>query len=374
MPEQLTDKQSEYLRITTDFIENTLLPLRSGAGSFEKSAAIHKQIVKASQKAGLYYLTQPKKFGGSEASNQVLTVVRETLAAANTPYSGSIFGPGPGVLADCNEYIESSYLKPLLNGDKRGAFGFTEPKDAAQHTQAKIVDDGFIVNGQKSYITGGSEADFINTYVDVLPGGKSMLLIDTHLPGVVKGEVFQSLDGSHHAEFTFDNVQVPAQNLLGSIGKGLPRALRQIGNTRLAFSAESVGLMCWITDYVEQHLKTPHPSGQSLGDREGVRLRFADMRIQTYVARSMLYRTARLADGKENVMNEVIAAKVFSTETLATVLDIAIQLVGGKALVEQHPLAILYRKIRALRIAEGASDVLRLSLSKGALDLNMGRL
>ena len=73
-------------------------------------------------------------------------------------------------------------------------------------------------------------------------------------------------------------------------------------------------------------------------------------------------------------MNEVIAAKVYTTETLAEVLDSAIQLVGGKALIESHPLAILYRRIRALRIAEGPSDLLRLSLSRGALELDLGRL
>jgi acyl-CoA dehydrogenase len=201
-----------------------------------------------------------------------------------------------------------------------------------------------------------------------------MLIIETRSPGVSIDKVFQSLDGSHHAEISFKDVLVPQANLLGSAGKGLPRAMKQIGDTRLAFAAESVGLMRWICGFVETHIQAPHASGKCLGDREGVRLRYADMRINTYASRSMLYRTARLADSGENVMNEVIAAKVFTTETLANVLDTAIQLVGGRALIESHPLAILYRRIRALRIAEGPSDLLRLSLSRGALELKLGRL
>ena len=365
MPEQLTPEQKKYLAATTGLIKRLLQ---------NDNKATRDEVLAASKKAGLYVLTQPDKLGGEQANNQVLTVIREALASANVPFAHWVFGPGPGVLADCNAQIESSYLKPLLDGSLRSAFAFTEPFDAAYPTRALISGDNLIVDGRKSYVTGGSDADFLNTFVDVQPGGKSLLIIDTNLPGVHIDKVFQSLDGSHHAEFSFDNVVVPRTNMIGKPGQGLPMAMRQIGDTRLAFAAEAVGLMRWICDFVESHIQAPHASGKSLGDREGVRLRYADMRIHTYAARSMLYRTARLADSGDNVMNEVIAAKVYTTETLADVLDSAIQLVGGKALVETHPLAIMYRRIRALRIAEGASDVLRLSLSRGALDLNLGRL
>jgi alkylation response protein AidB-like acyl-CoA dehydrogenase len=88
----------------------------------------------------------------------------------------------------------------------------------------------------------------------------------------------------------------------------------------------------------------------------------------------MLYRTARLADAGENVVNEAIACKVYSTEAVGQLVDIAIQLVGGNALTDDHPLSILYRQVRSLRLAEGGSDVLRLSLAKGKLDLDKGRL
>ena len=88
----------------------------------------------------------------------------------------------------------------------------------------------------------------------------------------------------------------------------------------------------------------------------------------------MLYRAARLADQGENVVNEGIAAKVFATEAVARVVDAAIQLVGGSALVEDHPLAVLYRRMRSLRLAEGGNDVLRLNLARGKLELDKGRL
>ena len=108
--------------------------------------------------------------------------------------------------------------------------------------------------------------------------------------------------------------------------------------------------------------------------REGVRLRYADLRIRTFAARSMLYRTARLGDAGANIVNEGIACKVFATETVGDVVDTAIQLVGGKALTVGHPLERLYREVRALRLTEGASDVLRLNLVRGNLDMDKGVL
>jgi alkylation response protein AidB-like acyl-CoA dehydrogenase len=185
---------------------------------------------------------------------------------------------------------------------------------------------------------------------------------------------FESLDGSHHAAFRFDDAQVPADHIIGRPGEGLPRAMRQIGDTRLLIAAEAVGLARWAIEYTTAHLKAPHHSGEPLGAREGVRLRYADLRIRTFAARSMLYRTARLGESGANIVNEGIACKVYATETLSDVVDGAIQLVGGKALTIGHPLEQLYREVRSLRLAEGASDVLRLNLARGSLDLEKGVL
>jgi alkylation response protein AidB-like acyl-CoA dehydrogenase len=154
----------------------------------------------------------------------------------------------------------------------------------------------------------------------------------------------------------------------------LPRALRQIGDTRLAIAAKAVGLARWAVEFTRAHLQAPHHSGEALGAHEGVRLRYAEMRIRTFAARSMVYRTARLGDAGANIVNEVIACKVYATETVGEVVDTAMQLIGGKALTVGHPLERLYREVRAMRIAEGASDVLRLNLARGSLDLGKGLL
>ena len=367
MPESLTPELLQLRDETDAFARDTLAPL---AADF---AANRKRIIDASKAAGLFSMTQPRAFGGSQANTLAMTVARDTLASHNLSHL-PVFGPGPGVLAGASEPVASHYLAPLIAGEKRGAFGFTEPDNATRPTWGRIDGDTLTINGQKSYVTGGAQADFVTALVEVEDGGPAMVVIDTDAPGVRVKQVFGSLDGTHHAWFEFDNVKVPTAHIVGRPGEGLPRALRQIGDTRIAFAAESVGLMRWVLEYLTAHLGAPHRSGKPLGSREGVRLRYADLRIKAYAARSMVYRTARLADAGENTVNEGIACKVFATETVGEVVDTAIQLVGGKALTVGHPLEALYRRVRALRLAEGASDLLRLNLARGRLDLDKGRI
>ena len=351
------------------FADDVLTPLADVELDDSHRAAVRE----ASKAAGLFAMTQPSAFGGSEAGQLALTVARETLAANNPPLMDAVFGPSPGVLGGVEEPLRSSHLAPLMAGEKRASFGFTEPDDATP-TAGTVNGETLTVTGQKNYVTGGSHADFINTLVHIEDRGPSMVVIDTDLPGVVLEQAFSSLDGSHHAAFRFDAVEVPASHIIGEPGKGLPRAMRQIGDTRLLFAANASGYMMWVIDLLADHLKRPDKSGTPRGDKDVVRMRYADLRIKAYAARSMVYRTARLADTGENIVNEAMACKVFATEAIGEVVDTAIQLVGGGALVEGHPLVRLYRMVRAWRLAEGASDVLRLNIGRGILELGKGRI
>lgn len=286
--------------------------------------------------------------------------------------------------------MRSRYLLPLLAGDLQSAFGFTEPDGAPHPTRAversnvgdASTDDSLLINGQKSYVTGGADADFINTLVEVDGVGPAMVIIDTDRPGVSMTRRFESLDGSHHAAFEFRDVLVPRANLVGPAGKGLSRAVEQVNGVRMAMAATCVGLTLFVADHVEAYLRRPARGGGSIGDAERHRLRFGQMRIEAFAARSVLYRTARLVDaassedggGAKLVINEIMMAKHLATETVGRAVDTAIQTVGGQALVEGHPLASIHRRVRALRLAEGASDVLALNIARGRLELDSGNL
>ena len=375
MPESLSYVEQLLRDRAEVFGRDVLLPLERELASGADRRTLRARVVAASKAAGLFGMTQPAAFGGTEAGPLALTIVRDGLASAClASLAGAVFGPSPGVLAGSTEPLRGRYLGPLLAGEKRGAFAFTEPDDAPFHTCAERRGETLVVRGRKSYVTGGADADFLNVLAEVEGEGRAMLVIDRDAPGVVIEKRFESLDGSHHAAFRFDDVVIDAGLTIGRAGDGMSRAMRQIGDTRLAIAATAVGRMRYTLDFLTTHLAAPHRSGDRLGDREGVRLRFAELRINTFAARSMVYRTARLAERAENVVNEGIACKVFTTETLGEVVDGAIQLVGGAALTVGHPLERLYREVRVLRIAEGANDVLRLNLARGRLELALGKL
>ncbi|MFT4799426.1 MAG: alkylation response protein AidB-like acyl-CoA dehydrogenase [Sulfitobacter sp.] len=373
MPENLSAELNAVRSAMQKFIDDVVQPASS---TVDQAEALVK-VREASKQAGFYFKMQPESYGGDPASTLELTVLREQLAAANNPLSRAVFGPGPGILHRADGHLRTHYLDPVLSGEKRGSFGFTEA-DSAKRPSYGVLDNGQIaITGQKSYVTGGQDADFVSALINIEDAsgeklGTAMVVIDLNLEGVEVSEVFSSLDGSGHVSITFNAVLVLAECMVGKPGEGMPRALGNIGNVRLMVSAEATGICLWVLDFVEQHLRAPHRSGTPLGDKEGVRLRFADMRIQTYAARSVLYRAARMVDSGENAVNETIAAKVFCTETAGQVVDWGVQLVGGQALVHGHPLEALYRRVRAFRFVEGASDLLRLNLAKGKLELNKG--
>ena len=376
MPDQLPEELVRTRESARKFLADVILPLEQ---SDDAPALIQDQVRKASQKAGFYYKTQPKEFGGNPASILELTMLRETWAAANSRHTGLIFGPGPGILHAARGELKEQYLDPVMRGDKKGAFAFTESEIARRPTWARIDGGHLIVNGQKSYVTGGATADFVSALVNVenadgSKAGTAMVVIDREAPGVEITRQFSSMEGSGHVSMLFNDVRVPVSHIIGRIGEGMPRALGNIGNVRLMVSAQATGMCMWAIDFVEHHLLEPHRSGTPLGEREGVRMRYADMRIETYVARSALYRTAGLADTGENIVNETVATKVFCTEAAGRVIDGAVQLLGGQALVQGHPLEQMYRQVRSLRLTEGASDLLRINLAKGRLELGKGRL
>ena len=169
MPEQLTGE---------------LLALRDRAAQFAgwlANAQDRREVITAAREAGFLQMTQPRQYGGSAAGLLALTVVRDALASRNPPFLDAVFGPGPGVLAGCSEPLASDYLQPMLRGELRAAFGFTEPEE--NPTTGRLDAGRLTVNGCKSYVTGGADADFINTLVRIDSMGPALVVIDSNAPG-----------------------------------------------------------------------------------------------------------------------------------------------------------------------------------------------
>lgn len=371
MPEQLPPELVTLRDRIDELARTVLVPLRDDELLSSRERA--DRVRGASKAIGLYGLTQPGA-DGSRASALALVVARDTLGAHGVGHLSGLFGPGAGALAGVGEPLRTTHLEPMLAGDKRGGFAFTEPADATRPTWARREGDELVVNGRKSYVTGGADCDFVTAFVDVEGTGPAMVVIDLDAPGVTMTRRFGSLDGSHHAAFSFVDVRVPASHVAGRPGEGTSRAMAAISAVRLALAADSVGLMAYVLGLVEGVLTAPRRRGEPLAASERARLRYGELRIAAYAARSTVYRTARLVDSGENAVNECMAAKAFATETVGTIVDAAIQLAGGEAVVEGHPLEAAYRRVRVLRLAEGDTDTLRVNVARGRFDKGLGRI
>ena len=207
MPESLSPDHLKLRADAHEFAREVLL-----TSDEEDVVNARGRVREAAKTAGFFAMTQPRQFGGSEATQTALTVVREVLASHNAPLIDAVFGPSPGVLANVEEPLRSTHLAPLLAGEKRSAFGFTEPDDVDRPTWGVLEDDTLTITGQKSYVTGGADADFINTLVNIEDRGPSMVVIDHQQPGGV---------GDHHRRGTVTDLRrVGAHRRLREGGQG----------------------------------------------------------------------------------------------------------------------------------------------------------
>ncbi|MGE3961247.1 MAG: acyl-CoA dehydrogenase family protein [Dehalococcoidia bacterium] len=379
MPDSLPADLVDLRARLEAFIEE-IRPLGARLDGDSAPEDVRAQVRERSKALGFFGMTQPHDIGGSEAGPLAMVVARETLAAGNTPLARYVFGPDPQLLRRAEGDVRTRYLEPVLAGEKSWSFAFTESRGpGAPDKPTWAVRDGsdFLVTGKKSFVTGGATADFFATMVNVEegdgPAGTAMLLIDSDTPGVSITRDFRSMEGGGHVELQFEQARVPQANLLGAVGEGMPRAMGNISEERVASAASACGMAIWTVNFTTKHI-TGGPEGRRLADREGVRLRYSDMRIDTYAARSMLYRTARLLESGDEAINEGAATKVFCTEVASRVIDTAVQLVGGQSLIVGHPLEAMYRRVRSMRLAGGASDILRLTVARGIVEFDSGRL
>lgn len=372
LPPDLADLQQRIAR----FIAEQVDPLTSAADADDPAPELRREIARRADAAGIYRLTIPAGDGGEGAGPRVLAAAHEALALSGNPFASAALGSGPGImrLAD-NDRQRSELYEPVLRGQRTTAFAFTEDRTNPQPTQAvpATLDDGregFLVTGGKAFVTGGASADWLVVVANVPAdadggGGTALLVIDREAPGVTQGEAGQSIDGSTHSPFHFDQTPVPVTRLLGQIGDGLPRAMANIDRMRLGVAADAVGWSRWVNRQTLARIEAPHRSGQPLAEQQQVQAIFADMVSETHSARAALYRAAEARECDEPTAGtQVAAAKWHATETLHRTVDRAIQLHGAQALLRGHPLERLYRWSRSLRIAEGPTELLRLTVTR----------
>ena len=356
------------------FVAEQIDPITDGADPESPSAELRREIARLSDEAGFYQLAVPESDGGLGAGPRMIVAAREALALSGNPLASRVLGSGPGImrLADNDDQRDELYL-PVLRGERTAAFAFTEAlrsdghREPTQAARATLHEggEGFLVSGAKGFVTGGASADWLVVVANVPDEGTALLVVDREAEGVTEGELGASIDGSTHSPFYFESVAVPSSRLLGNVGDGMPRAMQNIDRMRLGVAADCVGWSRWVTRQTLERIEGPHRSGQPLAEQQQVQAIFADMVADTFAARTSVYQAAAARESDESTAGtQVATAKWLASECLHRTVDRAIQLHGAQALLRGHPLERLYRTSRSLRIAEGPTELLRLTVAR----------
>lgn len=363
----------EAVRKVREFCESSI-----DAAEIDRIADIPKQVVAGLGQLGVLGMTGSKEYGGQGFSQQGYCKVLEVLGghcsstAVFVNAHGSI-GIRALMLFGTKEQ-QQTWLPGLCKGDQLGAFALTEEKagsDAGNvQTKAEPVDDGkaYILNGSKRYITNGGIADVLTVMARTPDpkGGDSKVtafLVTPDMPGfkVVEPRAPKcGIRGTATAWLAFENMKVPASNILGPIGKGLRVALHVLDFGRTTFGATCTGAARTCIKAATRHAKTRVQFQQTLAEFELVKKKIAYMSAHAFAMEAMTNICAKLIDsGADDYMLETAMLKVFATEHLWTIVNDTIQIFGGQAYFSNEPYERMMRDARINTIGEGANDVLK---------------
>jgi len=350
---------------------------------FDEEETIPENVIRTFAEIGMLGLTIPRKYGGLELSSSAYARVFETLSAIDGSLAvmvGVHCGLGSkAIVLHGNDQQKERYLPPLARGDFLAAYALTEPdvgSDAQNiKTTATSIKDGeyWRLNGRKIWIGNAHRAGVIATFAQafVQRRGESVqrmtaFLIRPDMPGFrVVGTVRKlGIRGSTQAELSYEGLEVPADHLLGSIGRGFSVAVHVLNAGRLTLAAGCTGgtkrTLQEMTSYAEQRVQFGHP----LADFEITQRKLSRTASDIYASDAMLGVLASLVDrGDIDFSLEAACAKVFASEMVWRAADDMVQLAGGRGYVKPYPYERMLRDSRINRIFEGANEVLRLFIA-----------
>jgi len=335
------------------------------------------ETVEKMKSLGFFGIPFPKEYGGQGGDNLAYAMAVEELSKA-CGTTGVIISAHTSLCAAPiyefgNEAQKQKYLIPLAKGDKIGAFGLTEPNagtDAAgQQTKAVLNGDHYILNGSKIFITNAGYADvyIIMAMTDIEKGlkGISAFIVDGDAEGftIGKKEEKMGIRGSATSELIFENVKVPAENLIGKEGQGFKIAMKTLDGGRIGIASQALGLAQGALDETIKYVKERKQFGRAISKFQNTQFQLADMSTKIEASRLLVYSAAKAKDDKLNYSTHAAMAKLFASETAMEVTTKAVQLHGGYGYTREYPVERMMRDAKITEIYEGTSEVQKMVIA-----------
>ncbi len=376
----LSERELEVQKLARDFAQNEIA---SVIGKYDESGEFPMEIAKKLGEIGFLGIIFPEEYGGSGFSITEYAIIIEEISKID-PSMGLTIAAHNGLCTNhiysfANDDLKKKYLPDLTSGKKLGAWGLTENvsgSDAiAMATTAERKNGHYILNGSKTFITHGrvGETAVVTavTNKDDRKNGISAFIIEKGMKGFTAGKTENKLGmrSSDTTELIFENVEVPAENLIGIEGEGFKQCMKILDGGRIAIAALSVGIAQGALDRALKYAKERKQFGKSLTEFQGIQFKLSDMATEIEAARLLTFRAAYYKEQGQEINLAAAMAKFYASEIATKATNESLQIHGGYGFIKEFTIEKLYRDVKLMTIGEGTSEVQKMVIARNILNM-----
>ena len=374
-----TEEHQLFRKSLQDFLQKEVVP---HIDKWEETGVIDRFIWEKFGEMGFFGLNTPEEYGGLDLDLFCTVILLEELQKINSGgFAAAIWAHVYLAMTHVNKEgdhaLKEKYLAPSVTGEKVGCLCITEPFGgsdvAGMRSTAVKHGDTYVINGSKTFITNGVYSDYLVVAAKTSPElgnkGISIFIMDRDTPGISATKLDKlGWRASDTGEIAFDNVVIPAGNLMGEEGKGFPYIMQHFALERLIMAINAHARAEFALEYAKQYMSERQAFGKTIDKFQALRHSYADMYSQMLVNKVFNYAMTYRLDKGEYVVKEATVAKLQSTKMADEVIYQCLQYLGGYGYMEEYPLARMLRDSRLGPIGGGTSEILREIISKMTLD------
>ena len=374
-----TEEHQLFRNSLRDFLQKEVVP---HIEKWEKTGTIERFIWNKFGEMGFLGISYPEKYGGLDLDIFYMIILLEELQRINSAgFAAAIWAHAYLAMTHLNaegsEAIKEKYLSASITGDMIGCLCITEPFGgsdvAGMRTTAVKKGDNYVINGSKTFITNGIYSDYLIVAAKTNPElgnkGISIFLIDRDTPGVSATKLDKlGWRASDTGEIAFDNVTIPASNLMGEENKGFPYIMQHFALERLIMGVNAHARTQFALEYTLEYMSNREAFGKTIDRFQALRHKIADHYTELELCKTFNYNIAFRLDKGEYVVKEATMSKLKSTKVADDAIYDCLQFLGGYGYMEEYPLARLFRDSRLGPIGGGTSEILREIIAKMVID------
>ncbi|WP_078392509.1 acyl-CoA dehydrogenase family protein [Shouchella patagoniensis] len=378
---RLNEEQRMVQATIRKFVEKELIPLENQVlrnelqGKPSLSAEKIKELQRKAKDAGFWGINTPTEYGGADLGQLMMALVMIEASKTFVPFQFG--GSADNILYRGNDEQKKRYLVPTINGDKKSCFAMTEPGAGSDTRNIKMTafkdGDEWVLNGEKTFITGGNEADFVmaiaitdkEMYTKTGREGVTCFIVDRDMGWT--SEYIHTMGEWGPASLFFDNVRVPEENILGTLHQGYDLGLEWIGFARWQVGARAVGGSERLLNMAIDYAKERYTFGKPISERQAIQWQIADSAVELEAMRWLVLNAAYTLDQGEDNRHLASIAKLFGATKANDIIDRVLQIHGGMGYTRELPIERWYREARLWRIYDGTDEIQRLIISRNLL-------